>query len=148
MDIQIRDGTAADAAEAVNALRRSIAELCVADHRHDRTELDEWLRNKTAAAWQQWIARDDAVVLVAERNSKIIGVGMATLSGEILLNYVHPEARFEGVSKAILEVIEAKLRLQNVQRCQLESTVTARSFYESCGFHSEVEGSCILTKHL
>ena len=86
MDIQIRGGTAADAAEAVNALRRSIAELCVADHRHDRTELDEWLRNKTAAAWQQWIARDDAIVLVAERDSKIVGVGMATLGGEILLN--------------------------------------------------------------
>ncbi len=148
MDIQIRGGTAADAAEAVNALRRSIAELCVADHLNDPTELDGWLRNKTVAAWRQWIARDDAIVLVAERDSKIVGVGMATLSGEILLNYVHPEARFEGVSKAILEAIEAKLRLRNVQRCQLESTVTARLFYERCGFHSEVEDSCFLSKPL
>ncbi|WP_108502678.1 GNAT family N-acetyltransferase [Paracoccus indicus] len=148
MDIQIRGATAADAAEAVDALRRSIAELCVADHQHDPTELEGWLGNKTVAGWQQWIARDDAMVLVAERDSKIVGVGMATLGGEILLNYVHPEARFGGVSKAILAAIEAKLRLQDVQRCQLESTVTARSFYERRGFHSEVEGSRILTKPL
>ena len=148
MNIQIRGATAADAAEAVYALRRSIAELCVEDHQHDPTELEGWLGNKTVAGWQQWIARDDAIVLAAERDSKIVGVGMATMGGEILLNYVHPEARFAGVSKAILAALEAKLRLQDVQRCQLESTVTARLFYESCGFHSEGEGNRILTKPL
>lgn len=148
MDIQIRGATMADAAEAVDTLRRSIIELCCADHQHDPTELAGWLGNKTLTDWRQWIVRDDAILLVAVWDSKIVGVGMASLSGEILLNYVHPEARFRGVSKAILAALEAALRLQGAQRCQLESTVTARSFYESCGFHSEVEGSCILAKPL
>lgn len=148
MAIQIRQATTADAAEAVITLRRSIAELCVADHQNDPAELDGWLENKTMATWAHWIARDDAVVLVAERESRIVGVGMATLGGQIMLNYVHPEARFEGVSKAILAAMEAELRLQNVQKCYVESTLTARSFYENCGYCSGGDSSKILTKPL
>ena len=100
--IEIRQAMEADAVEAVNTLRRSITELCVADHQNDPSEIEAWLGNKTVETWRQWIARDNAVVLVAERERKIIGVGMASLSGDILLNYVHPDARYGGVSKAIL----------------------------------------------
>jgi hypothetical protein len=42
--------------------------------------LKRWLGKKTVAAWAMWIARDDAVVLVAEKDREIDGVGMATLS--------------------------------------------------------------------
>ena len=146
--IQIRQATEADAAEAVRTLRRSIAELCIADHQNDPTEVEGWLGNKTVEAWRKWIVRDDAVVLVAERDRKVIGVGMATLSGDILLNYVHPEARFGGVSKAILAGLEEVLRSRDVQCCRLESTITARSFYESCGFRSEEGNALMLAKSL
>ncbi len=148
MVIQIRQATEADAAEAISTLRRSITELCIADHRNDPAEIEGWLGNKTVEAWRNWISLDGAVVLVAERGSKIIGVGMATLSGDILLNYVHPEARFGGVSKAILAGLERILRARDVHRCRLESTVTALSFYESCGFRSEGRDALMLSKSL
>lgn len=148
MELMIRRATSADAAEAIDTLRRSITELCVTDHRHDPSELKGWLENKTLTTWHHWIAREDAIVMVAERDSKIVGVGMAALSGEMLLNYVHPEARFKGVSTEILAAIEAKRGQMGVQQCQLESTVTAQSFYKSRGYHSEVEDSPILTKSL
>lgn len=136
----------ADAVEAVNTLRRSITELCVADHQNDPSEIEAWLGNKTVETWRQWIARDNAVVLVAERERKIIGVGMASLSGDILLNYVHPDARYGGVSKAILSGLEDVLRAHGIRCCRLESTVTARSFYESCGFRSEGGDALLLSK--
>lgn len=148
MAIQIRQATEADAAEAINTLHRSIIELCVADHQNDPAELEGWLGNKTVEAWQKWIARDDAVVLVADRDGVVVGVGMATLSGEILLNYVCPNARFGGVSKAILAAIEGALRTRDVQYCRLESTITAYSFYENCGFQSEPGNALLLSKPL
>lgn len=146
--IKIREAMDADAAEAVDTLRRSITDLCVADHQNDPVEIEGWLSNKTVETWRQWIARDDSVVLVAERNRKIIGVGMATLSGDILLNYVHPDARFGGVSKAILSGFEDVLRARGIRRCRLKSTVTAQSFYVSCGFRSEGGDALLLAKSL
>ncbi|TMV12538.1 GNAT family N-acetyltransferase [Arenibacterium halophilum] len=146
--IKIRDAMAADAAEAVNALRRSITELCVEDHQNDPAEIESWLSNKTVETWRQWIARDDSVVLVAERDRAIIGVGMAALSGYILLNYVHPEARFSGVSKAILSSLEEVLRIRGIRCCRLDSTITAQSFYESRGFQSASCDRLSLSKSL
>lgn len=146
--IEIRQATDADADEAVSTLRLSITELCVADHQNDPTEMEGWLSNKTVETWRRWIARADAIVLVAERDEKIIGVGMATLNGDVLLNYVHPGARFDGVSKALLSGLEGSLRSRGIRRCQLESTVTARSFYESCGFRSRGNGGLLLSKTL
>ena len=134
MAITIREARAADAGAAIETLRRSIAELCLADHQGDAQEIADWLANKTVESWHAWGTRDDAVVLVALRDGAIVGVGMVTLAGEILLNYVHPEARFVGVSKALLGAMEERLRAGQVQTCHLTSTLTAREFYESCGY--------------
>ena len=148
MAIQIRKATKTDAAAAINTLHRSIIELCIADHHNVPAEVEDWLSNKTVEAWQKWIARDDALVLVAQQDSEVVGVGMTTLSGEILLNYVHPNARFGGVSKAILAAMEGALRTRGVQHCRLESTITAHSFYQNCGFQSEPGNTLLLSKSL
>jgi GNAT superfamily N-acetyltransferase len=148
MAIAIRQATETDAADAVETLRRSIAELCVADHQNDPAKIDGWLGNKTIEAWRDWGARDDAILLVAERNRSIVGVGMATLSGEILLNYVHPAARFSGVSKALLAGLEDVLRRHGATHCSLKSTITARSFYTHCGYASEAGHAFMLSKLL
>jgi GNAT superfamily N-acetyltransferase len=148
MEIRIRRATGADAPEAVNTLRRSITELCTADHQGDARELASWLGNKTVRSWADWIARDDAFVLVATGHQAVVGVGMATFEGEVLLNYVHPDARFSGVSKALLAAVEAELRSRGVRQCRLESTITARRFYEGCGFLPEAANALLLTKSL
>ena len=44
--------------------------------------------------------RGDATVLVGIKASEIVGVGIVDHYGEVLLNYVRPDARFSGVSKA------------------------------------------------
>ena len=138
--VRIRRATLADADAGITTLRRSIIELCAADHHGDADMLDAWLRNKTAAQWEIWVAREDALLLVAEQQSAIVGVAAATLRGEILLNYVHPEARFSGVSKAMLAALEDELGRHNVAQSRLKSTVTARPFYVSCGYRSEASG--------
>ena len=57
---------------------------------------------------RSWIADPDSYVVVATEGAAIIGVGAITSSGEITLNYVSPDARFRGVSKAILKQLEAR----------------------------------------
>lgn len=148
MAIKIRHASGADAEEAISVLRHSITELCLADHRNDPAALGDWLGNKTESAWLNWIAREDAAVLVAERDGRLLGVGMVAFSGEVLLNYVHPAARFTGVSKAMLAEMEATLRAQGVQYSRLESTVTALPFYQHFGYRADAGSVLVLSKRL
>jgi hypothetical protein len=53
-----------DASAACDVMRRSIAELCVADHKNDPTILGRWLNNKTPENFRSWI-RPGSSLLVA-----------------------------------------------------------------------------------
>jgi GNAT superfamily N-acetyltransferase len=135
--MQIRKATADDAAEACQVLRRSIAELCNADHKDDPVILEAWLRNKTPANVRDWVVGTDIHVFVATEGSTILAVGAVTSSGEITLNYVSPDARFAGVSKVLLNRLEAKARELGNNTCTLTSTETARRFYLSAGYKQQ-----------
>lgn len=148
MAIQMRHAAQTDAEDAIDTLRRSISELCVADHQNDAQKIKVWLTNKTISTWNNWLTRHDSIVLVAVRNQSIFGVGMTTLQGKILLNYVHPDARFSGVSKAMLAAMEKELSVHCVHRAHVESTVTAWSFYANCGYRGEHASDLELSKEL
>jgi GNAT superfamily N-acetyltransferase len=132
--MEIRRARIADA-EAICAVhRRSIVELCVADHRNDPAILDAWLASKTPENVRRWIERADNNLFMAAEGDKVLAVGCVTDSGEITVNYVAPEARFRGVSKAMLAKLEATARERGAERCALVSTKTARRFYRSAGY--------------
>jgi N-acetylglutamate synthase-like GNAT family acetyltransferase len=135
--MQIREATADDAEEACEVLRRSITELCNADHMGDSVALADWLSNKTPANVRAWVARADNHVFVATERNAIVAVGAVTSSGEITLNYVSPDARFAGVSKALMNRLEAKARELGNHTCTLTSTETARRFYLSAGYEQQ-----------
>lgn len=130
----IRDAKPEDAVAACEVIRRSISELCAADHGGDREIVARWLANKTPENLRAWIARPDASLLVAVENGAILAVGMVSDAGEILLNYVSPDARFRGVSRALLKALEARGRKRGAPIATLESTDTARGFYLSNGY--------------
>jgi GNAT superfamily N-acetyltransferase len=50
------------------------------------------------------------------------------------LNYVAPEARFRGVSRAVLKALESRAIERGNTRCTLTSTETAHRFYQSAGY--------------
>jgi GNAT superfamily N-acetyltransferase len=132
--MEIRDAVAEDAPVACAVIRCSIAELCVADHANDPAILTSWLSNKTPEIVASWIARPDNSVLVAVEHGAIIAVGSVTDAGEITLNYVSPDARFRGVSRALLSALEARALERGNARCALTSTTTARRFYHANGY--------------
>jgi GNAT superfamily N-acetyltransferase len=136
--IEIRDARPSDAAAACEVLRRSITELCAADYRDDPEILAGWLANKTPEIVASWIARPGNSVILAIKNGTVVGVGAVTDEGYIRLNYVSPAARFQGVSRALLQALEARAIERGNDRCTLDSTETARRFYRSAGYSEEL----------
>src|SRR3954453_12992671 len=132
--MDIRDALPTDAAAACEVLRRSIAELCVADHGNDPTLLQRWLSNKTPEIFASWLARPHHSLLVAGEPNALLAVGAVDDEGEITLNYVSPSARFRGVSRAMLAALETRAAERGNSHCTLFSTKTAHRFYHSCGY--------------
>lgn len=140
MTLLIRPALDRDAPMAVDVLRKSISELCRDDHQGDPAEIASWLENKTAETWSLWVNHPDASVFVAEENDVLCGVGMARSGGVILLNYAAPEARFRGVSKALLSALDMDASARGATLATLESTRTARRFYLANGYVPEPDG--------
>lgn len=132
--INIRSASYDDADQACLVLHRSIKELCFLDHGNDKTTIDEWLSNKTPENLISWIDNPDVETFIAETENAIGAVGLCTLQGEILLNYVHPDFRFQGMSKALLTTMEKALKDNGVIVAGLTSTRTAERFYQSNGW--------------
>lgn len=132
--MKIRDARAGDALAACRVLRRSIIELCVADHRNDPAILGRWLSNKTPEMFRSWITQSGRSLLVAVEGEDILTVGCVTDAGEVTLNYVSPDARFRGVSRGLLGALEARAVQRGNVRCSLTSTETALRFYSANGY--------------
>jgi hypothetical protein len=91
--MKVRGAVPEDTAAACQVMRRSIAELCVADHRNDPQIMGRWLSNKTPQIFRSWIKPGNSLFVAVEEDN-ILAVGAVTDAGEITLNYVSPDARF------------------------------------------------------
>jgi GNAT superfamily N-acetyltransferase len=137
MNIQVRGATVEDAAAACDVIRRSIRECCGDDHHEDPKVIEAWLRNKTPEVIGGFILAPDAFAVVAEADRAITGFAMASRTGEIMLCYVAPRARFTGAGKALLAAIENHAAQTGVEALHLQSTRSAREFYLRNGFVPE-----------
>jgi len=139
--VSTRLATAADAADALDAVCQSITKLCVADHQHDPETLERWLRNKTPEHFNRWCADPESRLVVAVIDAAIVGVAALHRSGEVRLFYVRPECIRSGAGRALLQAVEAFARAWRIKSLKLESTLSARRFYERCGFVSAGEST-------
>jgi GNAT superfamily N-acetyltransferase len=130
----IRKARVEDAVAACKVMRRSIAEFCGSDHHDNPAVIGRWLANKTPKHWAEWLADEDNTVLVAIEGEAVLSVGAVKNDGEITLNYVSPDVRFRGVSRAMLAELEAVARNLGNVSCNLISTETARRFYLASGY--------------
>jgi GNAT superfamily N-acetyltransferase len=134
MDFTIRAALPGDAAGACEVLRRSIQEICVADHRHDPAILEAWLRNKTVATVRGWIEAPLGFTVVAEAGGRLVGVARTGGNNMVVLCYAVPEVLHQGVGKAMLGALETEARTRGVSALELKSTQTAHAFYLRQGY--------------
>ena len=124
-----------DARPAAEVVCRSITELCGDEYRGDAQVLARWLADKTPEDFRRWIGRADRSVCVAVgTDGRLAAVGMVAWRGEIVLNFVAPEARFLGISKALMAHMEDHLRARGAETVTLHGTHVARRFYLSLGY--------------
>jgi GNAT superfamily N-acetyltransferase len=134
--IAVRQANAKDVEAAVEVVRRSITELCSADHKGDADTLTWWLSNKTAQHLASWFANSDNHCVIAAAASRVLGVGLLHRSGEIRLLYLTPGAQRQGIGKAIHTALEGKAKEWGLERLRLDSTALACAFYEKLGYRS------------
>ena len=134
LNIVIRPAQSDDVAASTQLVRRSIAELCQADHHNLAPIIEGMLINKTQDNIQAWIATPGSYFFVAEVGPILAGVGALTGDGEITLLYVAPDFRYQGVSKALLVTLENKARDLGLPTCALVSTDTAQRFFAARGY--------------
>lgn len=133
--IVIRRARFSDAAAACEVMRRSIVGLCSADHHDDPVILDQWLASKTPENVTAWIADvGNRVYVAVDDTNTVLAVGAVRTDGEITLNYVSPDVRFRGVSRAMLAQLEVTARDFGHDSVRLISTETARPFYLAAGY--------------
>lgn len=134
LGLDIRDAQPTDAAAAHEVLIASIRELCVDDHAGDPDMIAEWLANKSVLQMRMWISSPANHIFLAEADERVVGVGGMTSSGTVTLLYVSPEARLNGVSKALLSELENRARDLGLDELDCVSTATASRFFQSAGF--------------
>jgi GNAT superfamily N-acetyltransferase len=134
MSVVIRRAVPADAGAACELVRRSITTLCVPDHGQDASTIAAWLAHKTVDNFAGWISSPRHVAVVADDAGTLAGFALLNLGGTIALLYVAPAFRFRGISKALLASLEDHAVALGIARLSLESSATALSFYERCGY--------------
>lgn len=142
MDVEIRKAVKEDAEAVCSVMHQSIMELCLADHKGDQQVIGYWLQNKTVNEIQKWLLAPHAEAFVAVDKAEVVGIGMVTPAGHILLCYVAPRVLHRGVGKKLLETMMLFAIGQCTDKIYLESTETAKSFYQRNGF--EISGDPIL----
>jgi GNAT superfamily N-acetyltransferase len=134
--ISIRQAEPEDADAVIDVVRKSITELCAADHRHDPDTLATWLDNKTPRDFLEWLENSDNFCVTAQMNGTLSGVGFLHRSGAIRLFFVMPGAQRQGIGRKIHAALEEKARHWALPALHLGSTLLACGFYEALGYQA------------
>ncbi len=130
----IRTADVEDAEEFCSVIRSSIIELCKLDHQNDKQILNDWLQNKTVKNCREWITSKSSNSFVAELDAKIVGVAVMGHNGHLYLCYVLPEVKGQGIGRQLLHAAEHSVHHLDLPAFSLESTITAKGFYEHYGY--------------
>ncbi len=140
--ITVRPAREADVPEMSRVLIASITHLCAADHGGSPERIAGWTANKSREGVARMLADPDHAMFVAEHDGVVAAVGLVA-GDRIGLNYVDPDHRLAGISKALLAHMEQQMRLAGITTAVLESTQTALGFYRGAGWLPT--GECVVS---
>lgn len=135
-DPTIRLARPDEAAAIATLVRGSISELCLDDHDGDNAKIDQWLANKTEDDITAWIADDRLSIYVIGCSTGLAAAGCHRDDGVILMNYVSPFYRFQGLSAHMIGFLEDSIAARGLATARLVSTRTAIPFYQDRGWHA------------
>ncbi len=124
--LNIRRAQHSDAQSIIDSHIRSIREVCSQDY--TPRQIEAWSgRNFRVDMWRETMDKD--LVWVVEIDSHVRGFGHLSFQnenvGEVMGLYFTPECRGLGAGKKLFQIMN---------ELQLHATITAKTFYEMCGF--------------
>lgn len=125
--------------EICDVIRQSIENLCVADHKNDPKTLDSWLSNKTPENCKLWIENEQGKSFVAIASGAPVGIVTIGKNGYIYLCYMRPDKVGEGLGKQLIVACINQALAWGLKEMKVDSTHTAKEFYESQGFKKSDE---------
>lgn len=136
VEFSIRRASPDDVEAIRNAHRRSVLDLAAKDYPPEVVAL--WATNRTPESIQRQkdaIAREAQIVWVAEANGKIEGFAVLDPDkGTLSAIYVSGLISGNGAGKALLHALETEARRIGLHKLSLDSSITARPFYEKHGY--------------
>ena len=85
----------------------------------------------------EWVRAnpDNEYRVIAEIDGRVVGIGAAVFdTAELRACYVTPDAGKRGVGSTLVKEIERAAREQGVPHLELDSSVSAESFYRTAGY--------------
>ena len=120
-----------DLAAVLAVFHRSVHQIASRDYTAE--QICAWAPDAPdVEAWAQRLTRQAA--FVCEIGGEIAGFGSVEPDGHLDLLYVHPGTVRRGVARALLARIVEWCQARDVASLFTEASVTARPFFENCGF--------------
>ena len=132
----IRAYAPADLDQVIEVFRQSVRLSARTDY--TASQVLAWAPDELdREGWSERLARQ--LVWIAEESG--VAVGFCTLEpdGHLDLMYVHPAQQRRGFATALLRRAEAAARERAAPRLYTEASITARPFFEYCGFRTLAE---------
>ncbi len=113
----------------------------------------EFVPSSFAGLLARAVERGDMEVLVARSEGRVVGVAVLAFRINISASglfasiedlYVRPEARRQGVGRALIEAVGERCRARGVSYVEVQTDNVAAAFYEAAGFEPE-EGVRVLS---
>lgn len=92
----------------------------------------EALRQEKVEQWRVSLAENKT--FVAWKDGKLAGFADLAADGKLDRLYVHQDYQGQGIAGRLLREIEQEARRQKVVELKVEASITAKPFFEHCGF--------------
>lgn len=133
-DCIIRHGHLGDLAELQTLFLDTIIEICKADY--NENQIKAWIsdtkRNENRERWLDTLTKQ--FVLVAQKDSKIVGFITLDKGNYIDFLFVHKHYQRQGIADSLYKEIEIVARRENQKVLTSDVSKTARPFFEKVGF--------------
>lgn len=105
------------------------------DKDYSTKQLEVWA--STGKRNGSWPEVEQNITFVAEIEGQIVGFGTITKEGYIDYLYTHKDFLRKGIASKILKELEHEAKCLELKRIHTSSSLIAKPFFESKGFHVE-----------
>ena len=145
----IREGKIQDIPQIIQVIHDSI-QSCVLDHQREASKIQTWLEKFDHASLIVDMLYNDCWVYLV--HDKVVGFLLVSDTGEIRMHYIAPNYQRLGFGTQLFHQMHHTLLKKKIHQIEIQSTQTALSYYQRCGFHLHSAGSedevCLLYKYV